>query len=514
MKSKKTLVALLLAAELLCGNLSAQSFNIDLGSEYPSPGSAYGAAAGQAGHWNKLGDFGDSLRTLDGLVSNVFLDLTVSGVGFSGPGLTDDERLLGDNLLDCTNPDSWSLEFFGLQPGLYDLFVYAPANTLVSLGPAQASQVGLPDIQGDLLFLQFGTSWTQATVSVSAGSFSIFASASEFDGCVGISGLQLQYRGEAPAPRSAVNIDFGRALGAPTFGYAAAAGQMGAWTPALGGTSSLTDPAGITSPITLTLSPLAASGFSNVIASNRARLTNDSFVVCETQSQWSAMLDGIPSGVYDFYVYAPSNGTVATGDLLIDGIPMASLPGLDGPLQQGVNWNRVTDLTLTNGSLSVTSQGSDCIGLSGAQLVPVNGATDLSVFKSNDVTWVSPGDNVTWEIFVANSGPDTARGVSVVDPIPQAVTNATWACVPITTHASCASGGMTQSGDVAELLDLLAGGVALITVNGIVGSDESIDLRNTVTVTPAAGALDSNPGDNTFTDQDAIGLFADGLELM
>lgn len=129
----------------------AQSFNLDMGSEYGTPSSDYGAAAGQSGVWHELvgndpGPF--PLNGLDGAPTGVTLSMNLP----FGPGSADNFGTFGDDeaLLD----DYWPLgsrpanfTFEGLEAGVYQVWVYAWAadssdfNTLVTMGE-DSQQVG------------------------------------------------------------------------------------------------------------------------------------------------------------------------------------------------------------------------------------------------------------------------------------------------------------------------------------------------------------------------------------
>ncbi|MFO0962574.1 MAG: hypothetical protein U0625_06660 [Phycisphaerales bacterium] len=113
-----------LAAGIVAGSASAQSFNIDFGNTTPTPGSGFGAAAGQAGVWNTYA--GGTLVGLAGLGGGA-TGVTLTGTGGSLAGYNDpntfgdDEALIDDGLV---IPFLESYSFSGLAAGTYDVYVY------------------------------------------------------------------------------------------------------------------------------------------------------------------------------------------------------------------------------------------------------------------------------------------------------------------------------------------------------------------------------------------------------
>ena len=129
----------------------------------------------------------------------------------------------------------------------------------------------------------------------------------------------------------------------------------------------------------------------------------------------------------------------------------------------------------------------------------------LAVTLTDGRSSAAPGETLTYTITVTNQGPSPAPGVLVSDALPAALTGAFWTCTP-SGGASCRASG---SGSILETVDLPAGSSLGYTLVGVVGSDASGPLVNTVTVTPPAGTRDPDPGDNRATDTDAVSARAD-----
>ena len=119
----------------------AQAFNIDLDifSGTPAqgngaPSSSFGAAAGQAGHWNRISAVVGGtmpIQTVDGQTLGVTMTVEGAsgfGLGFLNATNTGDfALLLNDSATVNTigSPGNLRYTFSGLAPGVYDVFTYA-----------------------------------------------------------------------------------------------------------------------------------------------------------------------------------------------------------------------------------------------------------------------------------------------------------------------------------------------------------------------------------------------------
>ena len=106
---------------------------------------------------------------------------------------------------------------------------------------------------------------------------------------------------------------------------------------------------------------------------------------------------------------------------------------------------------------------------------------------------------------MTNAGPSHAGSFNITDLVPAAITGVTETCAPTGT-GTCgtnASSGNAVSFTNASLAPG-AGNVLTITVAGTIGSTTSGSLSNTATVA-AAGATDTNPGNDSATDTDSPG---------
>ncbi len=149
----------------------------------------------------------------------------------------------------------------------------------------------------------------------------------------------------------------------------------------------------------------------------------------------------------------------------------------------------------------------------------VNLAAEIAVTKSNGVNSVEEGVPTTYTITVTNNGPENITGLRVVDDVntvtfDDSVNETSWTCAVAGASVCSASAGV---GDLALagtplLLDLTAGDVATITLTTRVRAGQEGPVSNTASVVIPAGWGDAVPANNTATDTDTSGLFADGFE--
>jgi uncharacterized repeat protein (TIGR01451 family) len=126
--------------------------------------------------------------------------------------------------------------------------------------------------------------------------------------------------------------------------------------------------------------------------------------------------------------------------------------------------------------------------------------TDLAITKTDGQTTAAPGQVRTYTIVATNLGPAPATGATVTDTVPAALTGATWTC----TGANGGTCGNASGGpNIAETVNLPVGGSVTYTLTGTVGPNPS-NLRNTATVAIPAAMSDSNPANNSATDDDAL----------
>ena len=123
---------------------------------------------------------------------------------------------------------------------------------------------------------------------------------------------------------------------------------------------------------------------------------------------------------------------------------------------------------------------------------------DLSITKTDGVTFAIPGTSLTYTIVASNFGPSDDIAASITDTFPEGLT-----C----TYTSVAAVGVTGntavgSGDLAETLSMPNG--SSVTYTAICDIDPAAigTLSNTATITTSA--TDPDPANNSATDNDTV----------
>ena len=136
----------------------------------------------------------------------------------------------------------------------------------------------------------------------------------------------------------------------------------------------------------------------------------------------------------------------------------------------------------------------------GSTTLTVTPRVDLSITKDVDVASYDPGDAIAYTVTVANAPStatnpiSTATDVAVSDPIPAAVSGASWTCVA-TTGASCAGG---SGSTLTDTVTIPAGGSVTYTITGTVAASATGDIVNTATaIPPATITIPNAPGGTT-----------------
>jgi len=186
-----------LMAILFAAPAWGQRLNVDFGTSWGTPVSAYGAVL-QIGTWNEAGLGTTPLVDLAGAVSDV--SVTVAATSDGGNHTSDGSNgalLLADNFYE-QNID-WSADLSGLAPGSYRVVLYAPSNASVPTGAMMVGGVPVASLPGstdsDLIE---GTSWDEVVVLTTDGTLAISGGGGVF---TGLAGLQI-----APEPVCADGI--------------------------------------------------------------------------------------------------------------------------------------------------------------------------------------------------------------------------------------------------------------------------------------------------------------------
>ncbi len=126
---------------------------------------------------------------------------------------------------------------------------------------------------------------------------------------------------------------------------------------------------------------------------------------------------------------------------------------------------------------------------------------DLSVTKTDGVTWYMPGGTLTYTIRVANNGPQDVLGAVFADNIPAQITSWTWTCLA-DLGAICTAGPVTIGTNYTDTVSIPAGKGVTYTVVATVSGAATGNLVNTATITSPASIPDPITGNNSVSDTD------------
>lgn len=135
-------------------------------------------------------------------------------------------------------------------------------------------------------------------------------------------------------------------------------------------------------------------------------------------------------------------------------------------------------------------------------------AADLSIDKVSGSFFTPPGGDVGYTITVSNAGPSDVTQAAVIDTPPARLGNVSWNCMP-SGNADCNPSGTVE---IDELVNLPEGANVTFRINAELTDTLNDPITNTVTVSSPAGVLELDSTNNSDSDTDVVGLFADGFE--
>src|SRR5262249_51079094 len=161
--------------------------------------------------------------------------------------------------------------------------------------------------------------------------------------------------------------------------------------------------------------------------------------------------DLLPTGL-SFVSATPSQGTYdpVAGVWTVGNLPVSPPPATPATLL-------VTALVTQPGTFPNTATATatnDPTGDSATATVTASRAPDLVIGKSDGLTSVLAGTNLTYTIVVSNLGPTNVLGATVMDtfPGPAFLQNVSWTCATTAGTATC--GTASGAGDIATTVNL------------------------------------------------------------
>jgi uncharacterized repeat protein (TIGR01451 family) len=123
---------------------------------------------------------------------------------------------------------------------------------------------------------------------------------------------------------------------------------------------------------------------------------------------------------------------------------------------------------------------------------------------------IQPTQTLSYTIVVSNDGPSVANGTTLVDAVPNTLTNVNVTCGTATGGAVCPAGSLNTGNNInAVINNLPANGSLTFTVNGTVIPSALNDIVNTAQANVPASITDTNPANNSSTATTTVNAAAD-----
>ena len=133
----------------------------------------------------------------------------------------------------------------------------------------------------------------------------------------------------------------------------------------------------------------------------------------------------------------------------------------------------------------------------GAAVTPINPVADLKIEKFAPVQ-LNAQDPIVYTVKVTNLGPSTALNSTMIDTVPAMVSGLTASCNTPQGGGVCpANIGIVGNDVTAVIPSLPAGASVQFTIGGALTTNASGSVVNTASVSPGAGVLDLNVGNNS-----------------
>jgi hypothetical protein len=141
----------------------------------------------------------------------------------------------------------------------------------------------------------------------------------------------------------------------------------------------------------------------------------------------------------------------------------------------------------------------------------VGAGADLALSLRNARAFIPPNGATQWQIVVSNPSANLVSGIAVNSALASNTSSQSWRCVANAAN-SCPSGtGSAQSGPINTLINLApTSSLTFLVDANMIGQEGSTVIS--AQLVPPANVVDTNPSNNSATDFDVVGPFADGFE--
>ena len=201
--------------------------------------------------------------------------------------------------------------------------------------------------------------------------------------------------------------------------------------------------------------------------------------------------DVLPAGL-TFSGATASQGTVnnASGTVTANLGNLAN--GASATVTINVNVSPTATGTLSNtATVTGTQTDDDATNNSDTETTAINAQVDLAVTKTDGLTTVISGNNLTYTIVVTNNGPSQATNVNLTDALPATLT--------YSSHTVSQGTGTINGQNFSAALGTLAPGAsATVTIVAAVSGTATGTISNTAAAT--AAETDTNNANNSATD--------------
>ncbi len=141
----------------------------------------------------------------------------------------------------------------------------------------------------------------------------------------------------------------------------------------------------------------------------------------------------------------------------------------------------------------------------------VGAGADLAIGVRNARAFVPPNSATQWQIVLSNPSANLVSGISVNSALASNTSTQSWRCVANGSNACPSGTGTPQSGPINTLISLAPSSSLTFLVDANMTALEG-STTITAQLSPPANTVDPNPGNNSATDIDVVGPYADGFE--
>lgn len=197
-------------------------------------------------------------------------------------------------------------------------------------------------------------------------------------------------------------------------------------------------------------------------------------------------------------VSSDSSGVLSSAQMQNDGTLSYTLTGQRGTATVSV-------VLQDNGG---TANGGNDTSAAQTFQISVGVGLDLSIAITDGTDFLSGGLLADYTITVQNIGTTDAQNATVQDILPANLLGASWSC-SASGAAICAASGV---GNIADTVNVPKNTSVTYHLSATVQALPEFPLINTATVSAAGAETDIDSSNNSATDTDTVGVFANGFE--